>query len=561
MQKAYRESMRMVHPSGQFLSRLEAEMRRGLQKRRGLSPRRLLLPAAAVAAAFLLVLTLVAQQARRAGAPVSAFQPLSAATPGEVQTANAGEIRAASPSEVRGANAGENRNAAAGEIRAASPSEVRNASAGEIRNATSGEIRAASPSEVRNASTGEIRNATSGEIRAASPSEVRGANAGENRNAAAGEIRAASPSEVRNASTGEIRNATSGEIRAASPSEVRGANAGENRNAAAGEIRAASPSEVRNASTGEIRNATSGEIRTASPSEVRGENAGETRNASAGEIQTASAGELSIATPSEGEPRRNTAMSEDEARARVLEVDRDAATAEHIFTFPCAESDGAFVVVRQTLDDATWTTNGRVWYVTQTNAWLLAQKDVIWSWTHDPDSFSPEVFSICHGKDRDRSALAWIVLDGRPVEVKNAPSIYGVEPTRGALIGQVAFQNYDYAFLGVDASDPENVQFYQIEGVELTREQFLTFPGAQEVLDLVEGDGTFSIYQILYWQDSAMALNFMQGDLERTTYLYFVDGKLQCQGGWFGDDIGLASGRATTFRNLPIPVRHTQLNP
>ena len=521
MQKAYRESMRMVHPSGQFLSRLEAEMRRGLQKRRGLSPRRLLLPAAAVAAAFLLVLTLVARQARRAGAPVSAFQPLSAATPGEVQTANAGEIRAASPSDVHGANAGEKRNAAAGEIRAASPSEVRGENAGENRNAAAGEIRAASPSEVRNASAGEIRNATSGEIRAASPSEVR------------------------NASAGEIRNATSGEIRTVSPSEVRSANAGENRNAAPGENQTASPSEVRTASAGEVQNASAGEI----------------RNATSGEIQTASAGELSIATPSEGEPRRNTAMSEDEARARVLEVDRDAATAEHIFTFPCAESDGAFVVVRQTLDDATWTANGRVWYVTQANAWLLAQKDVIWSWTHDPDSFSPEVFSICHGKDRDRSALAWIVLDGRPVEVKNASSIYGVEPTRGALIGQVAFQNYDYAFLGVDASDPENVQFCQIEGIEITREQFLTFPGAQEVLDLVEGDGTFSIYQILYWQDSAMALNFMQGDLERTTYLYFVDGKLQCQGGWFGDDIGLASGRATAFRSLPIPVRHTQLNP
>ena len=417
MQKAYRESMRMVHPSGQFLSRLEAEMRRGLQKRRGLSPRRLLLPAAAVAAAFLLVLTLVAQQARRAGAPVSAFQPLSAATPGEVQTANAGEIRAASPSEVRNASAGENRNAAAGEIR------------------------------------------------------------------------------------------------------------------------------------------------TASQSEVRGANAGETRNASAGEIQTASAGELSIVTPSEGEPRRNTAMSEDEARARVLEVDRDAATATNIFAFPCAESDGAFVLVRQTLDDATWTANGRVWYVTQTNAWLLAQKDVIWSWTHNLDSFSPEVFYICHGNDLDRSALAWIVLDGCPVEIQNAPLIRSLYSTRGTLAGRVSFQDYDYAFLGVDASDPENVQFYQIEGIEITREQFLTFPGAQEVLELVEGDGVFSIYQILYWQDSAMALNFMQGDLERTTYLYFVDGKLQCQGGWFGDDIGLGSGKATTFRNLPIPVRHTRLNP
>ena len=254
-------------------------------------------------------------------------------------------------------------------------------------------------------------------------------------------------------------------------------------------------------------------------------------------------------------------MSEDEARARVLEVDRDAATATNIFAFPCAESDGAFVVVRQTLDDADWTTNGRVWYVTQTNAWLLAQKEVIWSWAHNLDSFSPEVFYICHGKDFDRSSLAWIVLDGRPVEVKNAPLIYDLYSTRGALMAYAAFKDYDNAFLGVDASDPENVQFYQIEGIEITREQFLTFPGAQEVLDLVEGSGTFSIYQILYWQDSAMALNFMQGDLERTTYLYFVDGKLQCQGGWFGDDIGLASGRATAFRNLPIPVRHTRLNP
>lgn len=385
MQRIYRESMSAARPSGRFLSQLEGEMRRGLQKRRTLSPRRLLLPAAAVAAVFMLALGLVAHQARRAGAPTSALQPLSAATPSEIRTASAAEIQTAS----------------------------------------------------------------------------------------------------------------------------------------------------------------AGEIRTASLSEIR--------TASAGEIQTASA--------SEAEPRRNTAMSEEEARARVLEVDRDAAAATNIFAFPCAESDGAFVVVRQTLDDATWTTNGRVWYVTKANAWLLAQKDVIWSWTHDLDSFSPEVFSICHGSDRDRSALAWIVLDGRPVEVKNAPSIYDVEPTRGALMGQVAFQNYDYAFLGVDASDPENVQFYQIEGVELTREQFLTFPGAQEVLDLVEGSGRFSIYQILYWQDSAMALNFMQGDLERTTYLYFVDGKLQCEGGWFGDDIGLLSGRATAFRSLPIPVRHTRLNP
>lgn len=449
MQKAYRESMRTVHPSGQFLSRLEAEMRRGLQKRRGLSPRRLLLPAAAVAAAFLLVLTLVAQQARRAGAPSSAFQPLSAATPSE--------------------------------------------------------------------------------------------------------IRAASPSEVRSASAGETRNAAPGENQTASPSEVRTANAGENRNAASGEIQTASASEVRSANAGEIQTASAGEVQTAS--------AGEVQNAASGEIQNASAGELSIATPSEGEPRRNTAMSEDEACARVLEVDRDAATATNIFAFPCAESDGAFVVVRQTLDDATWTTNGRVWYVTQTNAWLLAQKDVIWDWTLDIDSFSPEVFYICHGKDFDRSSLAWIVLDGRPVEVKNAPLIYDLYSTRGALMAYAAFKDYDNAFLGVDASDPENVQFYQIEGIEITREQFLTFPGAQEVLDLVEGSGTFSIYQILYWQDSAMALNFMQGDLERTTYLYFVDGKLQCQGGWFGDDIGLASGRATAFRSLPIPVRHTRLNP
>ena len=225
MQRVYRESMSAARPSGRFLSQLEGEMRRGLQKRRTLSPRRLLLPAAAVAAVFMLALGLVAHQARRAGAPTSALQPLSAATPSEIRTASASEIQTAS----------------------------------------------------------------------------------------------------------------------------------------AGEIRTASPSEIRTASAGEIQTASAGEIRTASLSEIR--------TASAGEIQTASA--------SEAEPRRNTAMSEDEARARVLEVDRDAAAATNIFAFPCAESDGAFVVVRQTLDDATWTTNGRVWYVTKANAWLLAQKDVI----------------------------------------------------------------------------------------------------------------------------------------------------------------------------------------
>lgn len=267
------------------------------------------------------------------------------------------------------------------------------------------------------------------------------------------------------------------------------------------------------------------------------------------------------ATASEALPRRETAMSEEEAQSRVLEVDMDAATAENIFTFPCGESDGAFALVRQTLDDDTMTTSGRVWYVTPTSAWLLTQKEIIWDWTLDIDSFSPEIFYICHGEGTDRSALAWTVLGGRPVEIKNASKIFALYSTRGALEGHAAFQDYDVAFLGVDVSDPENVYLYQIEGIELTREQFLTFPGAQEVIELVEGDGVYSIDQILYWQDCAMALNFMQDDLERTTYLYFVDGKLQCRGGWFGDDIGLGSGRATPFRDLPIPVRYTQLTP
>lgn len=269
------------------------------------------------------------------------------------------------------------------------------------------------------------------------------------------------------------------------------------------------------------------------------------------------------ATASETLPRRETAMSEEEAQSRVLEIDMEAATAVNIFAFPCGESDGAFVLVRQTLDDDTMTTGGRVWYVTPTSAWLLTQKEIIRSWTLDIDSFSPEIFYICHGEGTDRSALAWTVIDGRPVEIKNASKIFALYSTRGALAGYVTLHDYDLAFLGVDTSDPENVYLYQIEGIELTREQFLTFPGAQEVIELVEGEGVFSIYQILYWQDCAMALNFMQTEMEQeyTTYLYFVDGKLQCMGGWFGDDIGLGSGKATTFRDLPIPVRYTHFTP
>ena len=422
----YCEFMNAVHPSGQFLARLEGEMCHGLQKRRVLSPRRLLLPAAAVLMVFVIMLNLVARQARHAGVPVpvSDLQPSSAATPIESPMANASE------------------------------------------------------SQMANASKSQ----------SATPSDSQMANASESQSA--------TPSESQTANASEPQSAT--------------------------------------------------------PIESQTANASESQSATPSEIQTASA--------SEAEPRRETAMTEEEARARVLEIDMDAATAETIFPFPCAESDGAFVLVRQTMDDATMTTNGRVWYVTPTDAWLLAQKEVIWDWTLNLDSFRPEVFYICHGVDFDRSALAWTVIDGRPVEIQNASSIYGLESTRGALMGYVGFKDYDSVFLGVDTSDPENVLLYQIEGIELTREQFLTFPGAEDVLELVEGDGYFSIYQFLYWQDCAMALNFMKGDLECTTYLYFVDGKLECRGGWFGDDIGLAEGKATPLRDLPIPVRQTHLN-
>ena len=422
----YCEFMNAVHPSGQFLARLEGEMCHGLQKRRVLSPRRLLLPAAAVLMVFVIMLNLVARQARHAGVPVpvSDLQPSSAATPIESPMANASE------------------------------------------------------SQMANASKSQ----------SATPSESQMANASESQSA--------TPSESQTANASEPQSAT--------------------------------------------------------PIESQTANASESQSATPSEIQTASA--------SEAEPRRETAMTEEEARARVLEIDMDAATAETIFPFPCAESDGAFVLVRQTMDDATMTTNGRVWYVTPTDAWLLAQKEVIWDWTLNLDSFRPEVFYICHGVDFDRSALAWTVIDGRPVEIQNAPSLYDLESTRGALMGYVGFKDHDNVFLGVDTSDPENVLLYQIEGIELTREQFLTFPGAEDVLELVEGDGYFSIYQFLYWQDCAMALNFMKGDLECTTYLYFVDGKLECRGGWFGDDIGLAEGKATPLRDLPIPVRQTHLN-
>ena len=458
--------MNAVHPSGQFLARLEGEMCRGLQKRHGLSPRRLLLPAAAVLMIFVIMLNLVARQARHAGAPVpvSDLQPSSAATPSESQSANASESQSATPSESQMANASE--------PQSATPSESQMANASKSQSATPIESQMANASEPQSATPSESQMANASEGQAATPSEIQTANATEGQSA--------TPSES------QMANATEGQ--AATPSE----------------------------------------------------------------IQTASA--------SEAEPRRETAMTEEEARARVLEIDMDAATADTIFPVPCAESDGAFVFVRQTMDDATMTANGRVWYVTPTDAWLLAQKEVIWGWSPDLDGFSPEVFFICHGVDFDRSALAWTVIDGRPVEIQNAPSLYDLEITRGALMGYVGFKDYDNVFLGVDTSDPENVLLYQIEGIELTREQFLTFPGAEDVLELVEGDGYFSIYQFLYWQDCAMALNFMRGDSEYTTYLYFVDGKLECRGGWFGDDIGLAEGKATPLRDLPIPVRQTRLN-
>ena len=253
------------------------------------------------------------------------------------------------------------------------------------------------------------------------------------------------------------------------------------------------------------------------------------------------------------------AMTEEEAKSRILALDEDASEAVGITVYPSNDADGAFVVVMKELNsDAT--TAGNYWYVTPDDAQLLGSGARNLSWgliDSEPEVF----FNTYYKSDGKRKTRACVLLDGRVRELENVDDLRLTNFGSGCIPAVVDDSEAEgkFAFLQLCQSGDGTPYLAQICGVEIDRERFLEVEGAEEALNTVESSG-FTVNQFLYWGSNIYALNFTHNVNGRKLhcYLYWQDDHLRLEGGWFGDDIGLTSGTARVLYELDVPV--VQLN-
>ena len=251
------------------------------------------------------------------------------------------------------------------------------------------------------------------------------------------------------------------------------------------------------------------------------------------------------------------AMTEEEAKSRILALDEDASEAAGIIAYPSSDADGAFVVV-MTEHNSDATTAGNFWYVTSDDALLLGSgtRNLFWGLI---DS-EPQVFYNTYYKsDGERGTRACVLLDGRVRELENVDNLQFIPFGTGcipATVNDVAVEGI--GFLRLCQSGDGTPYLAQICGVEIDRERFLEVEGAREALNTVESLG-YTVNQILYWGSNIYALNFRNNSKNPRVgnyhcYLYWQDDRLRLEGGWFGDDIGLHSGTANVLYDLDVPV-------
>ena len=252
------------------------------------------------------------------------------------------------------------------------------------------------------------------------------------------------------------------------------------------------------------------------------------------------------------------AMTEEEAKSRILALDEDALEAAGIIAYPSSDADGAFVVV-MTAHNLDETTAGNFWYVTSDDALLLGSGTQNLNWGLIDSE--PQVFYNTYYKsDGERRTRACVLLDGRVRELENVDDLQFIPFGTGcipATVNDIAVED-NYAFLRLCQSGGGTPYLAQICGVEIDRERFLEVEGAREALNTVESSG-YTVNQILYWGSNIYALNFSKNSKNSRVrnnhcYLYWQDDHLRLEGGWFGDDIGLHSGTASVLSALDVPV-------
>lgn len=103
------------------------------------------------------------------------------------------------------------------------------------------------------------------------------------------------------------------------------------------------------------------------------------------------------------------AMTEEEAKSRILALDEDASEAAGIIAYPSSDADGAFVVV-MTAHNLDENTAGNFWYVTSDDALLLGSGTQNLNWgliDSEPQVFYNTYYKSDRAKDARLCVAGW----------------------------------------------------------------------------------------------------------------------------------------------------------
>lgn len=251
----------------------------------------------------------------------------------------------------------------------------------------------------------------------------------------------------------------------------------------------------------------------------------------------------------------NAIVTKESAAAAIREYDPSTENAVNLSIEYTRAMRGAFVTAIESMESDTSVT-ASYWYLTDDDTYFLGKGDRNWSWGLIDSR--PQVIYNSYGPSNDRNCRACAIINNKPVEIENAGAVTGFTYTKGnALIGIKDISADSCAFLKVDTTDPDHPILKQIKAKELTIDAFLAYNGAKDCVDLITTAG-YRIDSCLYWDQSAFALNFTKDDNKYHAFIFMIDGKLETEGGWWGDDIGLHRDFAVPCLDLDMELIETK---
>ena len=210
------------------------------------------------------------------------------------------------------------------------------------------------------------------------------------------------------------------------------------------------------------------------------------------------------------------AMTEDRAIELVKLADDEALGARQFWVSPSREADGAWVFYATGGEIPYF--KGSFWYVDETQAVKLGASNQVFSW--QLLDTKPQIFTAAMGEPGSRRVNACALVKGRPTMIENARDLISLDwPGYGNVLYTMSKANdYNYTFLTLKAG-----KLVQESAVTISRSDFETFPGAEDILAELEEDGWLPT-EYLYRSSGVVTINVTSGEDGRLRHLYvYID--------------------------------------